>query len=213
MLGAVDESHIIRTIEYWDVERRRYPQYQHIAVLIAEDITSRFLNVISLFNNAIPMIAIQMNALQLDDKVFLHFTRVLDVVFPGDEPPDVEVTDRAYWEKWSSASTLEMVDTSLDILRTYNPALRLNYKKRYIGLVDQQGVNNFVVFRAWKKFLGIRAQVSNRQEWQQRLDDAGIASLPDRGNRLCFKLTMDDFTANRSLLTELFKQCYTEQQE
>ena len=45
-LGAVDESHIIRTIEYWDIERRRYPQYDHIAVIAAEDVTSRFLNVI-----------------------------------------------------------------------------------------------------------------------------------------------------------------------
>src|SRR5947199_3281363 len=27
MLGATDESHIIRTIEYWDIERKRYPQY------------------------------------------------------------------------------------------------------------------------------------------------------------------------------------------
>ena len=26
-LGRTDESHIIRTIEYWDVERKRYPQY------------------------------------------------------------------------------------------------------------------------------------------------------------------------------------------
>jgi hypothetical protein len=25
-LGVVDESHIIRTIEYWDIERKRYPQ-------------------------------------------------------------------------------------------------------------------------------------------------------------------------------------------
>jgi hypothetical protein len=25
-LGSVDESHIIRTIEYWDIERKRYPQ-------------------------------------------------------------------------------------------------------------------------------------------------------------------------------------------
>jgi len=25
-LGATDESHIIRTIEYWDIERKRYPQ-------------------------------------------------------------------------------------------------------------------------------------------------------------------------------------------
>ena len=25
MLGVLDESHIIRTIEYWDVERQRRP--------------------------------------------------------------------------------------------------------------------------------------------------------------------------------------------
>lgn len=25
-LGRTDEAHIIRTIEYWDIERRRYPQ-------------------------------------------------------------------------------------------------------------------------------------------------------------------------------------------
>ncbi len=56
-LGKTDETHIIRTIEYWDVERKRYPQYEHCAVIIAEEITSRFLNVISLFNGMIPLIA------------------------------------------------------------------------------------------------------------------------------------------------------------
>lgn len=54
-LGATDESHIIRTIEYWDMERKRYPQYDHTAVIVAEDITSRFLNVINLFNGMIPL--------------------------------------------------------------------------------------------------------------------------------------------------------------
>ena len=44
-LGATDESHIIRTVEYWDIERKRYPQYEHCAVIIAEEVTSRFLNV------------------------------------------------------------------------------------------------------------------------------------------------------------------------
>ena len=63
-LGATDESHIIRTIEYWDIERKRYPQYEHTAVIVAEDITSRFLNVINLFNGMIPLIAIQMRALR-----------------------------------------------------------------------------------------------------------------------------------------------------
>ena len=63
MLGATDESHIIRCIEYWDIERRRYPGYEHCAVLIAEDITSRFLNVIGLLAGTVPLVAIQLNAL------------------------------------------------------------------------------------------------------------------------------------------------------
>ena len=56
-LGATDESHIIRCLEYWDIERKRYPQYDHCAVLVAEDITSRFLNVVGLFNGFIPLVA------------------------------------------------------------------------------------------------------------------------------------------------------------
>src|SRR6476620_886389 len=77
-LGATDEAHIIRTIEYWDIERKRYPQYDHCAVIIAEDITSRFLNVISLFNKAVPLIALQMNALKFGEDIALVFTKVLD---------------------------------------------------------------------------------------------------------------------------------------
>ncbi|NBU93772.1 MAG: hypothetical protein EBS18_04380 [Actinobacteria bacterium] len=65
-LGASDEKHIIRTIEYWDVERKRYPQNDHIAVLVAEDITSRFLNVISLFNGSVPIIAIQIRNAKIE---------------------------------------------------------------------------------------------------------------------------------------------------
>src|ERR1039457_4271629 len=59
-LGATDEAHIIRTIEYWDIEKRRFPSKDHIAVIVAEDITSRFFNVISLLNKSIPIVAIQL---------------------------------------------------------------------------------------------------------------------------------------------------------
>ena len=58
-LSATDPSHIIRTIKYWDTERKRYSQYDHCAVIVAEEITARFMNVISLFNGNIPLIAIQ----------------------------------------------------------------------------------------------------------------------------------------------------------
>src|SRR5271166_5973098 len=32
MLGELDASHIIRTIEYWDIERQRRPSFTHHAV-------------------------------------------------------------------------------------------------------------------------------------------------------------------------------------
>src|SRR5215208_1983799 len=98
-LGACDEAHIIRCIEYWDIERKRYPQYDHCAVLIAEDITSRFLNVISLFNGTIPLIALQVQALKVGEAITLVFTKVMDELTRGvvdeDEDADATPTDRS----------------------------------------------------------------------------------------------------------------------
>lgn len=96
-LGASDESHIIRTIEYWDLERRRFPQYDHTAVIVAEDITSRFLSVIGLFNGFIPIIALQLSAIETPDGVGLHFTKILDTVRLGlvdDDEETAEPTNR-----------------------------------------------------------------------------------------------------------------------
>ena len=113
-LGATDESHIIRTIEYWDIERKRYPQYDHCAVIIAEDITSRFLNVISLFNGTIPLIAIQMQVLQVGEHHTLNFTTVINELTRGlvDEDEDAQAApaDRAYWEHRSSRQMLQLTD-------------------------------------------------------------------------------------------------------
>ena len=89
-LGATDESHIIRTIEYWDVERKRCPQYQHLAVIVAEDVTSRFLNVIGLFNQAIPLIAIQINAVGVNGAMTIVSTQVLGLTTFGTVEEDDE---------------------------------------------------------------------------------------------------------------------------
>jgi hypothetical protein len=104
MLGVLDESHIIRTIEYWDIERQRYPAYDHRAVIVAEEITARFFNVIRLLNRAVPLIAVQLNALMVDGAIVLHFTRVLDVYQETEveEEGDGEQVGRPYWEKRAS---------------------------------------------------------------------------------------------------------------
>jgi hypothetical protein len=78
MLGETEETHIIRTIEYWDNEKRKWPQRQHFAVLVAEHINRRFFNVIHLLSHSIPIIAIQVSILAAYDKKSLSFTKVLD---------------------------------------------------------------------------------------------------------------------------------------
>ena len=59
-LGKIDSSHIVRTIEYWDNENKRNPKYKYYAVLIAEEITGRFFNVLNILYKVIPIIVIQM---------------------------------------------------------------------------------------------------------------------------------------------------------
>ena len=131
-LGKTDESHIIRCIEYWDIERKRYPQYDHCAVIIAENITSRFLNVISLFNGNIPLIAIQVNAYRFGEDIGLVFTKVLDEMPLGliEEDEEIkEVTDRGYWLKRGTKITVVMTDKMLEIINSFTNGYELKYNK------------------------------------------------------------------------------------
>ena len=95
MLGALDASHIIRTIEYWDVERSGFQ-----LTIIAPSLLLRFFNVIRLLNRAVPIIALQLNAFTVDAAVVLHFTKVLDVLqeTKDDEEEGGEPVDRRDWD-------------------------------------------------------------------------------------------------------------------
>ena len=154
-LGKTDESHIFRAVEYWDLERKRYPQYDHVAVLIAEDITSRFLNIISLLNGFIPLVAIQLNAIQVADQIALIFTVVLDhrQGLAPEEEEEQEVTDRAYWEKRSSKTTVYMADEVLRLLKTLDQELELKYNKFYIS-VSKNNNPATLSFPPQENFLG-----------------------------------------------------------
>lgn len=160
-LGPTDKAHIIRTIEYWDIERKRYPQYEHCAVVVAEDITSRFLNVVSLFNGVIPLVALQMQALTVGEHTTLVFTKVMDEMSRGlvDEDEDAEATptDRAYWERVGSKATVQRVDQLLTIVQEIDPSLELKYNKFHIGLSKGGQAFNFVIFRPKKTLSGSKS--------------------------------------------------------
>ncbi|MDB4786767.1 hypothetical protein OAG29_02260 [Planctomycetaceae bacterium] len=214
-LGSTDESHIIRTIEYWDIERKRYPQYEHTAVIVAEKITARFLNVISLFNGMIPLIAIQMNALRIGDQVGLVFTKVLDQMTLGlvDEDEDVqEATDRSFWIQRGSEKTVSMIDKLLETLKELDNELELKYNKFYIGLAKNGQPCNFVIFRPKKNFVRVEPRLAKSQETQDHLENAGldVMDYDDRWGRYRIRLTPNEFQQQLDVITQVLSQAFEE---
>jgi len=164
-LGATDESHIIRTVEYWDLERRRYPQYEHAAVIVAEEITSRFLNVIQLFNGAIPLIALKMTAYKLGDQYALTFVKVLDELTYGLVDEDEPVAE---------------------------PTATLKYNKHYIGLEVERSVFNFVSFMPRKAHVLISIKLPQSQETDAAFNEVGIERLAYDAQFRYYRVRIDE---------------------
>jgi hypothetical protein len=214
-LGRTDESHIIRTVEYWDIERRRYPQYEHCGVIVAEDITSRFLNVVGLFNSAIPIIAIQMTAFAIEDQVALVFITVLNELSRGleeeeEEPQDS--VDRAYWEVRVGKDILGMADRLFDILREWDPKLELKYNRYHIGIAKDGAADKFVSFRPKRQFLRVEARVPQSEETDSLLEEAGLDLMPYKYGKYRIRLTKADLAKHEALITELLKRAYQERE-
>lgn len=212
-LGRTDEAHIIRTIEYWDIERKRYPQYDHSAVIVAEDITGRFLNVISLFNGSIPLVAIQLSAVRLGDSVSLVCSKVLDEMRLGlvDEDEEVQaVADRSYWEARASKHTLAMADEMLEVVRALDPAIELKYNKFYIGLAKGGQPNNFVIFRPKKDWLRLEVRLDRSDETQAQLDASGldVMDYDARWGRYRIRLAKGDTTKHKEFLAQLMTKAF-----
>jgi len=212
-LGSVDESHIIRTVEYWDIERRRYPQYEHAAVIIAEEITARFLNVISLFNGSIPLIALKMTAYKIGDEVALTFVKVLDELNYGlveDDEPVAEPTDRAYWQKKSTEKMLKFVDQLLKLTQEVAPNAELKYNKYYVGLSINNSANNFVHFKPLKAAVVIKFKLEKNDDTDSLIEEAGIEALTyeKRWNQYRVRIDPSMSEAQKEVIRELVRKSW-----
>jgi hypothetical protein len=210
-LGATDETHIIRTIEYWDIEKTRYPQYEHIAVIVAEDITSRFLNVINLFNKTIPLIAIQMRALDVGGVLTINATTVLDLARLGTEEEDEpgQPTDRAYWIHRGSESSVAVADAILELVNQVTPGTALKYNKYYIGLARDGVAATSIIVRTRKdQRLMAEFRIPRSDEVSAMIDDAGLDSLEynKRWGHYRIRLSNQEVVTNRELLLELIRR-------
>lgn len=209
-LGKADESHIIRTIEYWDIEKKRYPQYDHCAVIIAEDITSRFLNVISLFNGFIPLVAIQMNAYKFGDDIGLVFTKIIDELPLGlvdeDEEKEIEqtTTNRDFWNKKSSVETMQLTDKYLAIVNETGKNCELSYTKANIRLGAKGQHLPFVLLKPRKKFFTLVLKVTKSEDIDSIIETGDFDDLGYYRSRYRLRISKEDLADKKEKLKELF---------
>lgn len=209
-LGQTDPSHIIRSIEYWDLERRRYPAYEHVAVIVAEDITTRFLNVMTLMSGSIPMVAIQLDALQVEQHVLLNFVQVLDLT---DLRADDATTDdsgggdvdRQYWMSRAGKELMLLADSVLELVNEHADSKQeFTYLRGYMGLRSNGVVKNVLTLspKPMKNFVNVNVTVSNAGEWKDRFEELGVPVSSKRKNRFAIKLSAKDFKEQRELINE-----------
>lgn len=208
MLGTTDESHIIRTIEYWDIERQRYSHIDHQAVIVAEEITSRFFNVVRLLNRAVPLIAIQLSAFRFGDEVVLHPTLVLDTNQGGAEQEEEgagEQVDLAYWQKKGSPETLGMVEATRALVPTTHGDTRMTYNKYHIAL-GTSGYN-FAWFYPRKKIanshVNVKVGIDHRAELLKKLEDAGVEAENHRRDQIRLHVSTKDIQDHSQLIVEV----------
>jgi hypothetical protein len=214
MLGESDESHIIRTIEYWDREKRRWPQRQHYAVLVAESITRRFFNVIQLLSISIPIIAVQVNIVEANGNRVLHFTKVMDTY---EEPEDDSTGGGGKYDEdfWRNKSPWTL-DAALELISTVKPAFdgpKLNYVKNYIA-IEVNG-NNYLWLRkrsGAKSLLGLWLSETNMPKGTELLDGAGITYVA-KGQNIRLRIDKQFVKTNAECilkLAHLVKTSWTE---
>ena len=215
MLGETDPSHIVRSIEYWDNEKRRYPQRQHVSVLIAESFDRRYFNIIQILSKNIPMIAIQADLLEVDGNHVLHFSKILDMyVEPHDEEQSMQVTEQTWQEKvpW----TLEAAQEFLSTVVGDSEGAYLNFTQSYISIVVN-GRNAYMFDK--------RTQ-PNSAVWFNVKDDERAQAIRDKltsdniffnfdSNYKNFSLTVDKrfISENHKLLAAIHAERYKQHVE
>lgn len=205
-LGSTDETHIIRTIEYWDVERKRYQNYDHVAVIVAEDITTRFFNVISLFNGQIPIIAIQINLLDVGGNLTLHASTILDLI-PRieDEETEIQSTDRDYWNQRVGKS-MESVDKLFEIICEIDTNLDLTYRSAYCGLARNGVADNYLIIKPRKNFVSLQIRMPLTQDITTSLEEIGLGlNYNHLWKSYVINLKLDEIHKHRDFLKNLMK--------
>ncbi|NLG19271.1 MAG: hypothetical protein GX556_18260 [Fibrobacter sp.] len=191
MLGETDPSHIIRSIEYWDIEKRKYPQRQHFSVLVAESFDRRYFNVIQILSLNVPMIAIQAELYEMENDYFLNFRTLLNVYEEPEEEEPVEPASESTWKE-NANWTLKTANKLISILSEIDKDITPGFTQSYIKIIK----NGKLVYSLSKKaepksYYVFREKIeANIDQIKSLLDSQNISYTYDKYYN--FVLTIDE---------------------
>src|SRR5262249_29215201 len=136
----------------------------------------------SLLNRAIPIIAIQVSAFRLGDRVVLHFAKLLDLAVDStaddEEPGAIDEVDRAYWVRKASADSMGAADKLSVLIPGGIPVYNKNHiavgtTGRHFCWIHPRSKSGHVV-------VDVLVGEADREQWLARLEEAGISARPHR---------------------------------
>lgn len=216
-LGSVDGSHIFRTIEYWDVERKRLPQYKHYPVLVAEDVTSRFLNVIEHLDKTVPLILLQMEALKVGEYLTLVFMKVLDrrisdkKLTPDviDENEEALLTNREYLETVKGTKeTVAMADDMLEVVHDFAPTLKIKHNRDDIIFTRDGYSLEFMLLVPQKRAMKLLIRIEKSEEIDEKVNSSMLNFLKHTERSYVFRLSTDVMKKEKEVLKELARLAF-----
>jgi hypothetical protein len=168
-------------------------------------------------SGSIPIIAIQLNALRVNNMVVLDFVKVIDQrqlreddtgEAGGSAEPDA---DRSTWDARVGATIMKLCDRVAQIANeTAVPTLEIKYKKGFVALSVPGSFFNVIGLSPKKNFIRIRFRVPDPEMWVKRLSEAGVEAELKDGTFVLVRLRNTDFEHNEDMLRELVHQAIKE---
>lgn len=205
MLGETDPSHIIRSIEYWDNEKRKYPQRQHFCVLIAESFDRRYFNVIQLMSLNIPMIAIQADLLEVNGEKILNFSKIIDIYTePEEDEEDTKQVNESTWNAdspWTNQNAKEIYES----LKGKHDRIDLRYTQSYIS-INIDGRNAYWLCKRIKPTSALFFSVKDDEKVEaikKKLEENDIGYTYNRYKEFMLNVDIKSIKKNIELLNEV----------
>jgi hypothetical protein len=205
MLGETDPSHIIRAIEYWDNEKRKFPQRQHFCVLVAESFDRRYFNVIQLMSLNIPMIAVQADLLEVNNEKILNFTKIIEIYSePEEDESEIKQVNESTWNNdspWTNSNAKALHE----ILKGKHDRINFRYTQSYIS-INIDGRNDYWLCKRMKPTSALFFSVKDEEKAEsikKILEEKEIEYTYNRYKEFMLSVDVDSIKKNTELINEI----------